>query len=245
MFQISTSALNQLKKEANKKKLLQHFLNKVLEDSDQLYIVGDLFDFWFEYKTVVFAEHIDVIQMLKGAISQGLNIHYVAGNHDFWVGDYLKNEVGLHIYPDPVYIDHDDKRFYLCHGDGVAKRDRGYRLMKRVFRNKLNIRLYRMLHPDLGIPLAKYISGSSRKYTNNIDLQDHDDYIEFAEKQMNEGNANFCFMGHRHNPLRHQFDNGNVYINLGDWLFNFTYATYENGDIQLHSLKETMESYKQ
>jgi len=231
-------------KEKNKKKLLSYFLNEVCKDADELYIIGDLFDFWFEYKTVVFAEHVEVIQLLKDAISQGLRVHYVAGNHDFWVGDYLQNDVGLHIYPDPVYIDYDNKRFYLCHGDGIAKKDRGYRLMKRVFRNKFNIRLYRLLHPDIGIPLAKYISGSSRKYTSNIDLDDHGDYLEYAHLMMANGKADFSFMGHRHSPLQHEFNDGTIYINLGDWLFNYTYATYENGTIQLKSLKEKMESFK-
>ncbi|MCB0279398.1 MAG: hypothetical protein KDD94_07850, partial [Calditrichaeota bacterium] len=90
----------------------------------------------------------------------------------------------------------------------------------------------------------KFVSGSSRKYTNSIDLQDHDDYLEYAEKMMEQGQADFCLMGHRHNPLRHQFGNGKVYINLGDWLFNFTYAVYQDGDLRLESLKEQMESYK-
>ena len=231
-------------KEENKRKLLKYFLEEIQKDSDQLYIIGDLFDFWFEYKHVVMNEHHEVVEMLYNAIKNGLQIHYIAGNHDFWLGDFLEKTVGIHIYPDPVYVDIDSKRFYLNHGDGIAKRDRGYRLMKRVFRFKPNIKMYRWLHPDIGIPLAKFISGSSRKYTNNIDLKDHDDYINFAENMMNEGQADFCLMGHRHNPLKHQFENGNTYINTGDWLYNFSYAYFENGNIHLKDLKDKMDELK-
>jgi UDP-2,3-diacylglucosamine hydrolase len=232
-------------KEFNKRRLLDHFLNEiVLKDSKKLYIVGDLFDFWFEYKNVVLSEHHEVIRILSNAVKRGLEVHYIAGNHDFWLGDYLEKRVGIHIHPDPEYIEFQGKQFYLCHGDGVAKRDRGYRLLKRVLRNKVNIKLYRWLHPDLGVPLAKWVSGSSRKYTDNIDLKDHDDYLEFAQKHLEE-KADFVLMGHRHNPLRENFEGLGTYINLGDWLFNFTYAYFENGDIHLSNLKDKMAALRE
>lgn len=231
-------------KEFNKQRLFKKFLDKACEETDYLYIVGDLFDFWFEYKNVVLAEHHEIITMLSEAVKKGLNIHYIAGNHDFWLGDYLEKRIGIKIHPDPEFFEHDGKRFYLCHGDGVAKRDHGYRLLKRILRNKTNTFLYRWLHPDIGVPLAKFVSGSSRKYTNTIDLQDHDDYIEYAEKNLREGNADFALMGHRHNPLKHEFENLGTYINLGDWIFNFTYAIYENGDISLLDLKDEMDKLK-
>lgn len=231
-------------KEFNKRRLLDHFLNEiVLKDSKKLFVVGDLFDFWFEYKNVILSEHHEVIRILSNAIRKGLEVHYIAGNHDFWLGDYLEKRVGIKIHPEPEYFDLLGKKFFLCHGDGVAKRDHGYRVLKRVLRNKLNVKLYRWLHPDLGVPLAKWVSGSSRKYTNNIDLKDHDDYIEFAEKHLDEG-ADFVFMGHRHNPLKEEFAGKGAYINLGDWLFNFTYAYYEDGDIHLANLKEKMDALK-
>lgn len=232
-------------KEFNKRRLLDHFLNEiVLPVSNELYIIGDLFDFWFEYKNVVLSEHHEVIRILSNAVQKGLQIHYVAGNHDFWIGPYLTDQVGMTIYPDPKYVMIDGHRFYLCHGDGVAKRDVGYRILKKILRSNINIRLYRWLHPDLGVPLAKWVSGSSRKYTNNIDLQDHDDYLEFAKSHIRDGGAEFVVMGHRHNPLRHSFESGGVYLNLGDWLFNFTYGRLNDGNLQLLDLKAQMAKYK-
>lgn len=232
-------------KEANKRKLLQYFLEMATKDSNRLIIAGDLFDFWFEYKHVVMKDHMEVCNYLKEAVNKGLTIDYIAGNHDFWLGPYLQNEIGIKIHHDPTVLTIDNKRFYINHGDGIAKRDSAYRILKRILRNKLNIKLYRLLHPDFGIALAKFVSGSSRKYTNNIDLQDHDDYLEFAKEKMESEKADFVIMGHRHNPLRHEVQSKGIYLNLGDWLYHFSYAVYENGDMRLEYLKDIMDSFTQ
>lgn len=231
-------------KEFNKRRLLDYFLNEiVLKDSKKLFVVGDLFDFWFEYNNVVLSEHHDVLRILSNAVRNGLEIHYIAGNHDFWLGDFLETKIGISVYPDAENFYLNNKNFFLCHGDGVAKRDHGYRILKRILRNKINTKLYRWLHPDIGVPFAKFVSGSSRKYTNNIDLQDHDDYLEFAEKHLDNG-ADFVLMGHRHNPLKQSFAEKGDYINLGDWLFNFSYAFFDETGIHLSNLQEKMAEFK-
>ena len=224
------------RKEKAKRKLLKLFLNRVMTDSKDLFIIGDLFDLWFEYKTAIQKEHFEVLHLLKNAIDDGLNIHYVAGNHDFWVGDFLKNEFGIHVYMEPSFFTFDSKRFFLSHGDGIAKNDTGYRLLKKVFRFKPNITMYRWLHPDLGIPLAKWVSGTSRKHSGSIDLHDEDDYIEYAEEHIGKG-ADFVLMGHRHNPVKHLFPNDKCYVNTGDWLHHYSYAVYEHGSLELKDLK--------
>lgn len=227
-------------KESAKLKLLATFFDTVLDDSKRLIIIGDLFDFWFEYKSVIQKEHFDVLALLKSAINRGLEITYLAGNHDFSFGKFLTHQIGMQVHMDSHTLKFDNKIFFLTHGDGIAKRDTGYRLWKKVFRFNPNIFLYRWFHPDLGVPFAKWISGSSRKYSATIDLHDGEDYIDHAKQHIDKG-ADFVLMGHRHNPIKHIFPEKKVYVNTGDWLQHFTYAVYENGDINLFDLKNEFE----
>jgi UDP-2,3-diacylglucosamine hydrolase len=207
------------------------FLEEIKESAKSIFIVGDLFDFWFEYNYVIPKAHFIVLHQLAKLQEQGIALHYLAGNHDFWLGNYLTKELGIATYQDTWTGTIEGKKFFLFHGDGVAKQDVGYRIIKRIFRSRLNIKLYRLLHPDFGIPFAHMVSGTSRNYTKKIDLRDEQDYLDFARKQFEQG-YDFVLMGHRHTPLRHE-ENGKVYINLGDWLDNFTYARFDGSTLDL------------
>jgi UDP-2,3-diacylglucosamine hydrolase len=208
------------------------FINANRDKMTHLYIVGDLFDFWYEYKNVIPKMYFQFLHLFKGLTDQGVEIHYLAGNHDFSLGAFFDKELNISTHPDTYIFELAGKKFYLFHGDGVAKKDVGYRFLKRVLRNKTNQKLFRWLHPDWGIPLAKFVSGSSRKYTNQINLErDESDYIEFAEKKFDEG-YDFVIMGHRHNPLKHEKDN-HIYINLGDWITLFSYALFDGARLEL------------
>ena len=207
------------------------FLDGIRETAKCVFIVGDLFDFWFEYNYVIPKDYFIVLHHLAKLKEGGVEIHYLAGNHDFWLGNFLTKELGIGTYMDSWTGTIDGKKFFLFHGDGVAKRDRGYRIIKRIFRSRLNMRLYRLLHPDFGIPFAHIVSGTSRKYSEKINLKDADDYLAFARKQFEQG-YDFVLMGHRHTPLRHE-ENGKVYINLGDWLDKFTYARFDGANLEL------------
>jgi UDP-2,3-diacylglucosamine hydrolase len=211
------------------------FLDEIKASAKCLFIVGDLFDFWFEYNYVIPKAHFIVLHHLAKLQEQGIDLHYLAGNHDFWLGSFLTKELGIATYQNTWTGAIDGKKFFLFHGDGLAKRDIGYRFIKRIFRNRLTIRLYRLLHPDFGIPFAHMVSGTSRKYSDKINLKDADDYLAFARKQFEQG-YDFVLMGHRHVPLRHE-ESGKVYINLGDWLDKFTYARFDGTNLDLKSYR--------
>jgi UDP-2,3-diacylglucosamine hydrolase len=161
----------------------------------------------------------------------GKELFYIAGNHDFWMNDYLKNEFGIRLYYNDLEITINDKRFYIYHGDGIAKRDKGYRIIKRIFRNKTNVLLYRWIHPDLGIPIAKWMSDLSRKHRQlNVEKVERD-YIEKAHEKFKEG-FDYTIFGHLHLP-RYQRFGKKVYINLGDWIEHFTYAVFDGTNLKL------------
>lgn len=208
-----------------------NFLKEIEEKAHRLFIVGDLFDFWFEYKYVIPKRYFSVLHQLKRFQEKNIEVHYLTGNHDFWLGEFFSTEMGIVTHENDWYGDIGGKKFYLYHGDGIAKRDSGYRFLKKVLRNRINLKFYRWLHPDIGIPFARFVSGSSRHYTNRIDLMDNDDYLEFARSKFKEG-FDFVLMGHRHNPLEVE-ENSKKYINLGDWLVHFSYAVFDDKKLVL------------
>ena len=168
---------------------------------------------------------------------QGIKIHYLAGNHDFYLGHFFDDYLNIKTWSDEYKFNLKGKNFYIWHGDGLGKKDGGYRFLKKVMRNKFNQRLFRLIHPDFGITLARWFSGSSRKYTNQLNhLRDESDYINFAEKQFAIG-MDYVLMGHRHNPLVHTVGD-KKYINLGDWIVNFTYAVFDGQDLELKHFKD-------
>lgn len=211
------------------------FLRSLESKAERIFFVGDLFDFWFEYKYVIPKKYFPTLHQLARLKENNIELHYLPGNHDFWLGEFFQKQLGIHTYDNDWSGVLGNKKFYLFHGDGVAKKDVGYRMLRRFLRFPVNIKLFRLIHPDWGIPFARFVSGSSRQYTNQIKLNDHSDYIEFAQKKFNEG-FDYVLMGHRHNPFVHE-EQGKKYINLGDWLVNYTYAVFDGRELKLESLK--------
>lgn len=208
-----------------------NFLNKIHNDAERIFFVGDLFDFWFEYKYAIPKKHFSILNQLAILQKKKIEMHYLAGNHDFFLGNFFENELNIRTYSNEWTGKIGGKKFYIFHGDGIAKKDTGYRLLKKIIRSPVSIKLYRLIHPDIGIPFARFISGSSRMYTDNIKLDDQNDYIEFARERFNEG-FDFVIMGHRHEPFVLK-ENKNKYINLGDWMFHFSYAVFDGDNLEL------------
>jgi len=218
--------------ELEKQNRVLTFLKKISRDASHLYIVGDLFDFWFEYHYVVPKEYFPFLFEFRKMADKGIELHYLAGNHDFALSRFFEREIGMRTWPDTYSFSLQGKKFYLFHGDGIARKDVGYRVLKRILRSNWNQKIFRLLHPDWGIPFARLVSGSSRKYTNQMNhLRDEGDYIEFAEKQFDQG-VDFVLMGHRHNPLVHERE-GKKYINLGDWISYNSYAVFDGEYLKL------------
>jgi len=206
-------------------------LKLIKDDGEKLYILGDLFDFWFEYKHVVPAQYHRVLHQLAGLIQGGTKIIYVAGNHDFWLGDFFVREVGMEISREPVVAEHQGLKLHIAHGDGLAQKDRGYQLLKKILRHPLNIWLYRQIHPDIGIPLAKLASASSRAYTDQKALEMVVEYEQAAHKILSDG-FDAVILGHSHYPILHHFGD-KTYLNIGDWITHFTYGMLDRGTLTL------------
>jgi len=219
--------------ERAKESRLLGFLKAIFPSTTSLFILGDLFDFWFEYATVIPKGFHRTLAALQEFTDQGKPVHYLAGNHDFWMGNYFTSELGLQLHDEPFEAVLEGKRVYLHHGDGLAQHDLGYRVIKPVLRNRWNIRLYRWLHPDLGIPLARRSSRSSRDYTMGKDYGESDGMAHFAAKRLGEG-SDIVIMGHRHQPELKQLASG-TYVNLGDWITFNTYAVLSKGSIALRT----------
>lgn len=214
---------------------LAAFLDRVEIDAERIYILGDLFDFWFEYKHAIPKEHLKIIFRLAAMAEKGIGIHYITGNHDFWLGEFLSREAGIVIHRDYLEISEGGKRIFLIHGDGLSPSDWGYRILKRILRNRFNIWLYRKLPPDWAIPLAKNVSSSSRGYTSGREQKFIKDYEVYAQRKLNEG-YDAVIIGHLHIPVFMKFERG-IYINTGDFIDHFSYAKLDGGNLTLEYIQ--------
>lgn len=214
---------------------LFEFLDIVKGNGEKLYILGDLFDFWFEYKQAIPKQHLKVVFKLAALVENGIPIHYITGNHDFWLGDFLSNEVGISIHRDFLDTIEDGKKLFLIHGDGLSPADWKYRLFVRApLRNRLAIALYRLIPTDWGIPLARAVSSSSRNYTSGREKGFIADYEKYAADKLAEG-YDAVLIGHTHHPVISESDKG-IYLNTGDFIHHFSYAKLENGKLSLEYL---------
>jgi UDP-2,3-diacylglucosamine hydrolase len=217
-------------KEKIKKERLLNFLTSIYQKADFLYIVGDLFDFWFEYRHTVPKISLKLMSKLNLLVETGTEVRYLVGNHDLWLGDFLQKEINVKIYHDPLAVTHNTLNLYIAHGDGFAKSDVGSRVLKRIFKNRVNIFLFSLLHPDFGIPFARLLSRKSKEKGEN---RFEEDYRNFAISKIDQG-FDAIILGHIHRPFIEKI-NSKFYINLGDWIRNFTYLELSGKEFQLKS----------
>jgi UDP-2,3-diacylglucosamine hydrolase len=223
--------LGKKEKEKEKEDLLLGFLETILPATDTLFIVGDLFDFWFEYDTVIPKGYHRTLSTLQKFTERGIRVHYLVGNHDFWMGDYFATELGMELHFEPFEIQIDGKRIYLHHGDGLAQNDLGYKLMKPVLRSKASVWLFRWLHPDLGVRLAKGLSQTSRDHTSKKVFDEEEGMERCAGEKIRQG-VDIVIMGHQHKPNLQEIENG-MYVNLGDWITFYSYGELVKGAMAL------------
>lgn len=228
--------LGSKEEEQKKEQALIEFLGAVERDGERVYIVGDLFDYWFEYKTVVPKGFFRLFTKLAELTERGIEISYLAGNHDYWLKSYFQDELGVRVHLEPIERTINGKRFYIHHGDGLMKNDTGYRILKRVLRSRVNIFLYGLLHPDLASRIARGSSQASRNHVGKRTFEEND-MVEYAEKKIH-GGFDFVVMGHNHVPLQRNIGGGS-YVNLGDWVTEQTYAVFDGKKLQLKKWQAT------
>ena len=220
-----------------RERLLVQWLREVAVDAEEIYLVGDLFDFWFEYKHAVPRGFTRVLGALAELTDGGLPIHVFTGNHDMWIFDYLPNETGVQLHRSPIQKEWNGQRFFIGHGDGLGPGDYGYKFIKRVFASKACQWLFARLHPNFGIALANFWSRTSRKSSAEADRtylgEDKEWLVQYCKEVLEHRNYDVFVFGHRHLPLDIALTPESRYINLGDWLGYFTYAAFDGERIEL------------
>ncbi len=212
------------------------WLDSIRNDAEELYLLGDVFDFWFEYKTVVPRGYVRLLGKLAELSDSGIKIHYFTGNHDMWTFDYLEKELNVTIYRAPIERVYNSKTFYIGHGDGLGPGDHGYKFIKKIFASKICQWLFARLHPNFGIGIANYFSKKSRIATGTTDenfLGEEKEWLVIYSKEiLAKKHFDYLIFGHRHLPLDIKI-NDSRYINLGDWIQYFTYGVFDGENFEL------------
>lgn len=221
-----------------RERMILEWIEKHEPEMEALYILGDIFDFWFEYKQVVPRGGIRIMAALARLQEQGIPVQVFTGNHDQWMFGYFQEELGIPVHHDPIHIVLQQKKVMMGHGDGLGPGDQGYKFIKKVFRNPVSRKLFSWIPPGIGIAMARYWSGASRKKgaRDQTFLGPEKEWlIQYCEKtvQMEPGKTDYFIFGHRHLPVYWRLGDGSHYINLGDWLRFHSYAVMEAGNIRL------------
>lgn len=224
--------------ERKKERLLVNFLATQAVSCKELFIVGDLFDYWFEYKRVYQKGFFRTLTALQDLTERGVKINYFIGNHDFLHRDFFEKELGTILYENPIEILLNNKKFFIGHGDGLVKNDYWYLVLKKIMRNKFIQRLYSLLHPDFGIGIASYMSKSSRNYTSNKNYGEVDGLFEAAAKKIDKG-FDYVIFGHLHKRIYKSYKQG-FYINLGSWLDKPCYGIFRENNFEIIDLVDNV-----
>jgi UDP-2,3-diacylglucosamine hydrolase len=219
---------------------LFRWLNMIAEDKalKSLYLVGDIFDFWFDYKTVVPKGFVRILGKLAELSDRGVELHLFTGNHDVWFFDYFEKELNAKIYRNPIEINLGNKKFFIAHGDGLGPGDYGYKFIKKIFRNPFCQWLFRWLHPDIGVALANFFSKTSRAAQDQHRPflgEDKEWLIIFANKHLQKNpDIDYFIFGHRHLAQDLVLKNGKSrYVNLGHWFGEGNYAVFDGQELLL------------
>lgn len=217
------------------------WLDEIKKDAHTLFLLGDLFDFWFEYKEVVPKGFVRTLGKLAELRDSGINIHFFVGNHDLWMNGYFEEELDIPVYHSPKEFTFNNKLFFIGHGDGLGPHDKGYKRMKKVFTNPFSKWLYRWLHPDIGVRLAKHLSVKNKLISGDDDAKflgvDNEWLVQYCKRKLSQKHRDFFLFGHRHMPLEIDLGKNSTYINTGDWINYYTYAEFDGKELMLKKWK--------
>ena len=222
-----------------REKIIVQFLDEIKEDAAEIFLVGDMFDFWYEYRKVVPKGYVRLLGKLAEMSDSNIPLHFFVGNHDMWMRDYFQKELNIPVYFEPKEFDRGGKKFLVGHGDGLGPGDHGYKRLKKLFRSPLSKWLFGILPPVAGIGLAHYLSRRSRAQTGVSEEtflgEDKEWLIIYCKEQLLKKNIDFFVFGHRHLAIDHRLSGTSRYINLGDWIRYFTYAVFDGNELSLQS----------
>jgi len=218
------------------------WLDEIKKDAKSVYLIGDLFDFWFEYKTVVPKGFVRLLGKIAELTDSGIGIHIIVGNHDLWMKDYLEQECGVKIYHNPIQIKESNKNIFIGHGHGVGNGEKSFKIVKKFFTNKFCQWLFARLHPNTAFKFAHNWSRNSRlKGSTPPYLGKEKEYIiQFCTKHQKENtDIDFYIFGHRHLPLDVKITENCRYINTGDWIDHYSYAVLNTENLELKYFKKS------
>lgn len=227
-----------LKNNQEREQKVIEWLSSIKDECETLYLLGDIFDFWFEYKQVIPKGHLRFLAKLAEFVDAGIEVHFFIGNHDIWCFDYLPKECGITIHRQNEEISLNGYTFLIGHGDGLNPNDKGYLFLNRMFKSKLLQFCFRWIHPDWGITLAHRWSSHSRLSDGKIEADalrhpDKEEIVRYCKQLLEQKHYDFFIFGHRHWPSRIPLNEQATYINTGDWISHFTYAVFDGTTLEL------------
>ncbi len=226
-------------KSLEREKRLVQFLDDIKNDAGEIFLVGDMFDFWYEYKKVVPKGYVRLLGKLAELSDAGVQLHFFVGNHDMWMKEYFQQELNMPVYYEPKEFVRSGKKFLIGHGDGLGPGDHGYKRLKKIFRNPACQWLFGVLPPVIGVGLANYLSRRSRAQTGSSEEvflgEEKEWLIIYCKEVLQKENFDFFVFGHRHLAIDYRLSKDSRYINLGDWIRYFTYAVFDGERMELKS----------
>lgn len=221
------------------------WLDTIKADAAELFLMGDVFDFWFEYRSAIPKGYIRFLGKLAELADAGVKIYLFKGNHDMWMFDYFTHELGATIISDELEIERNGKKFYLHHGDGLGPGDAFYKFLKMFFRSRFCQWLFARIHPNLGVGIASYWSRHSRITSEKKEVNkpgQHEWLVTYSNELLKTHFYDYLIFGHRHLPLDIELNEKSRYINLGEWVNYNTYAVFDGNNLTLHHFENKAEA---
>lgn len=228
-----------------REKRIVAFFESIKNQAEAIFIVGDMFDFWYEYRQVVPKGYVRLLGKLGELTDSGIAIHFFVGNHDMWMTDYFQKELNIPVYYEPREFEFNNKKFLVGHGDGLGPGDHGYKMLKKIFRNPFCRWMFGVLPPNIGVGLANYFSRKSRQAADQNEEQfiskDKEWLATYCLEMLKQKHYDYFVFGHRHLPLDLLLNANSRYINLGDWIRYSTYAVFNGQQLNLQSYDAAMQ----
>lgn len=224
-----------------REKKIVRWLDSIKNTAEEIYLVGDIFDFWWEHKYTIPKGQTRLLGKIAELTDSGIVINFFTGNHDLWMNDYFPTELGVTVYKNPIQKTYNGKMFFIGHGDGLGPGDAWYKFLKKCFTNKFLIWCFNRLHPNLGFYIARRSSKRSRVITGDSDKEflgnENEWLLTFCKDELKKQHIDFFIFGHRHLPLHLKASETSDYINLGEWINYCTYAEFDGNSVQIKTFE--------